>query len=144
MKLVFSRKGFDSSAGGIPSPLVDDRPISLPIPTRMPTPTRYGDLSGGMAKLVSGLTEGRIDGDRPCHLDPDLDAGALARQPGWRGALGQVSAAQSHLSNNGVGPGDIFLFWGFYRPAVRRQSGLWEFGGRVERRLLGGSRLMKC
>ena len=137
MKLIFSRKGFDSSAGGVPSPLVDDRPISLPIPTRMPTPTRYGDLSNGIAKLVSGLTRGRIAVDRPCHLDPDLDAGSLIRSPGWRGALGQVSAAQSHLSNCGVGQGDVFLFWGLYRPAVRAQTGSWTFAGMAAHRLFG-------
>ena len=35
MKLVLSRKGFDSSAGGIPSPILPDgRLISLPIPSR--------------------------------------------------------------------------------------------------------------
>ena len=32
MKLVFSRKGFDSSAGGFPSPIINGKPISLPIP----------------------------------------------------------------------------------------------------------------
>lgn len=137
MKLIFSRKGFDSSAGGVPSPLVDDRPISLPIPTRMPTPIRYGDLSNGVAELVSDLTRGRIAADRPCHLDPDLDTKSLVRQPGWRGALGQVSAAQSHLSNNGVGQGDVFLFWGLYRPAVRGQTGSWVFAGTPEQRLFG-------
>ena len=137
MKLIFSRKGFDSSAGGVPSPLVDDRPISLPIPTRMPTPTRYGDLSNSVAELVSDLTRGLIAADRPCHLDPDLDTKSLVRQPGWRGALGQVSAAQSHLSNNGVGQGDVFLFWGLYRPAVRSQKGSWTFHGMAEHRLFG-------
>jgi Nucleotide modification associated domain 3 len=34
MKVVFSRKGFNSSAGGAPSPIIDGRPISLPIPMR--------------------------------------------------------------------------------------------------------------
>lgn len=137
MKLIFSRKGFDSSAGGVPSPLVNDRPISLPIPTRMPTPTRYSDMAGGIADLVSELTRGRIASERLCHLDPDLDANSLVRLPGWRGALGQVSAAQSHLSNNGVGPGDIFLFWGLYRPAARNEVGSWVFSGRAEHRLFG-------
>jgi hypothetical protein len=93
VKLIFSRKGFDSSAGGVPSPLVDCRPISLPIPTRMPTSTRFGNLSNEVAQLVFDLTRGRIAADRPCHLDPDLDASSLVRQPGWRGAFGQVSAA---------------------------------------------------
>lgn len=137
MKLIFSRKGFDSSAGGVPSTLVDGRPISLPIPTRMPTPTRFGDLSGGIAELVVDLTRGRVAADRPCHLDPDLDASSLVRQPGWRGALGQVSAAQGHLSNNGVGRGDVFLFWGLFRSAVRSQAGSWTFAGTPEHRLFG-------
>jgi Nucleotide modification associated domain 3 len=91
--------------GWSPSPLVDGRPISLPIPTRMPTPTRFGDLSDDVAQLVSDLTRGRITAVRPCHLDPDLDAKSLVRHPGWRGALGQVSAAQSHLSNNDIDSG---------------------------------------
>lgn len=137
MKLIFSRKGFDSSAGGVPSPLVDERPISLPIPTRMPTPTRYADLPTEVAELVTDLTRGRVAADRACHLDPDLVAGSLARHPGWRGALGQVSAAQSHLLNSGVGQGDVFLFWGLYRPAVRTQSGSWNFAGVAEHRLFG-------
>lgn len=137
MKLILSRKGFDTSAGGVPSPLVDGRPISLPIPTRMPTPTRYGDLPHRVAELVSDLTRGRITADRPCHLDPDLDDSSLVRLSGWRGALGQVSAAQSHLSNNGVGQGDLFVFWGLYRPAVRSQTGIWSFAGRPEHRVFG-------
>ena len=34
MKLILSRKGFDSSAGGIASPILPDgRMISLPIPS---------------------------------------------------------------------------------------------------------------
>ncbi len=32
MQIIFSRKGFDSSYGGCPSPLFKDRPLSLPIP----------------------------------------------------------------------------------------------------------------
>ena len=140
MKLIFSRKGFDSSAGGVPSPLVDGRPISLPIPTRMPTPTRYADLRDGVAELVTDLTRGRVAADRPCHLDPDLDANSLVRLPGWRGVLGQVSAAQSHLSNNGVGRGDVFLFWGLYRPVVRSPAGMWTYAGMAEHRLFGCKR----
>jgi hypothetical protein len=137
MKVIFSRKGFDSSAGGVPRPLVDDRPISLPIPTRMPTPTRFRDLPNGISELVADLTRGRVAADRPCHLDPDIDASSLVRLPGWRGALGQVSAAQSHLSNNGVDRGDVFLFWGLYRPVVRGRGGGWTYAGTAEHRLFG-------
>src|SRR5699024_1860737 len=36
--------------------------------------------------------------------------------PGWRPLLGQYGAAQSHLRNQGVGPGDVFLFFTVFRP----------------------------
>jgi len=39
------------------------------------------------------------------------------------GALGQVFSAQSHLANNDVGVGNVFLFWGLYRPVVRKGRG---------------------
>ena len=58
-------------------------------------------------------------------LDPDIDQAALkaSRPPGWRGALGQVSAALSHLRNLlEVGPGDLFLFCGTL-PAIRADHG---------------------
>ena len=137
MKLILSRKGFDSAAGGYPSPLLDGRPLSLPIPTRQPSPTRYGDLAGDLATLVSDLTKRRITADHRCHLDPDLDPGALPRLPGWRGALGQVSTAQTHLANNDVGTGDLFLFWGLFRAAARSGGGRWQFTGLAEHRIFG-------
>jgi hypothetical protein len=84
--------------------------MSLPIPTKMPTPTRFGDLSGIYGNLVSDLTRGRLTEKDWCHLDPDISEDALPRRPGWRGALGQVSAAQGHLANQDVLPGDLFLF----------------------------------
>jgi len=136
VKIIFSRKGFDSATGGVPSPLIDGRPVSLPIPTRMPTPVCFLDLANGISQLVSDLTKGRIAPDQPCHLDPDLDSDSLTRLPGWRGALGQVGAAQGHLANQGVGPEDVFLFWGLFRAASCR-GGQWEFTGAPEHRIYG-------
>lgn len=129
MKVIFSRKGVDSSAGGCASPLIDEAPVSLPIPTREPTPVAYGDLRGDLAGLADHLSGGRLNAAQPCHLDPDLDPFALAqRLPGWRGALGQAGAALSHLDNQGVGAGDLFLFWGLYRRA-ERNNGRWRYTG---------------
>ena len=50
MKLIFSRKGLDSEAGGAPSPIVDGRPVSLPIPYDRNAATTYDDL--GLGDLV--------------------------------------------------------------------------------------------
>lgn len=139
MRVVLSRKGFDSEAGGVPSPIIDGKPISLPIPTHMPTPVTYGALNGPFAGLVSDLTRRRkrpLTADSPCHLDPDLDASVLPRAEGWRGAFGQTDSAQSHLARQGISTGDLFLFWGRFRH-VERKNGAWRFVGPEEHRIFG-------
>lgn len=136
MRVIFSRKGFDSAAGGCASPIIDGRPQSLPIPTRMPTEATFATLGAGIADMVRDLTRGRVTAETPCHLDPDLDVAAMPRQAGWRGALGQVGVAQSHLANEGVSQGDLFLFWGLFRPA-RCAATRWEYCGAAEHRIFG-------
>ncbi|KPQ20795.1 MAG: hypothetical protein HLUCCX21_07480 [Porphyrobacter sp. HL-46] len=129
MKVVFSRKGVDSTAGECAGALVGSTPVSLPIPTREPTPTTYGDLCSDMAAMAHDLSRGKLAAGRACHLDPDLDHRVLATRPaGWRGALGQASASLSHLENQRVDEGDLFLFWGLYRP-VERMAGRWRYSG---------------
>ncbi|MFN4014225.1 MAG: hypothetical protein ACK4JB_02735 [Reyranella sp.] len=136
MKIIFSRKGFDSVAGGCPSPIIDGRPASMPIPTTMPTPTRFGDLNGGKyGSLIRDLTRGRLTADDWCHLDPDINEDSLPRKAGWRGALGQVSSAQGHLANQRIAVGDLFIFWGLFRAV--KYDGRWKFVGTPEHRIWG-------
>lgn len=104
MKIVFSRKGFDSAAGGAPSPIIDGRPISLPIPTQRRSLTTYGAL--GLGKYVEQVTKGRLTRASLCHCDPMFER--------ERCAFGQTGAAQTHLANHGVGIGDLFLFFGLF------------------------------
>ena len=136
MKVIFSRKGFDSAAGGVPSPIIDGRPISLPIPTKMPSPLRFVDLAGELPALVADLSGGRLDARRTCHLDPDIDSALLPRKSGWRGALGQDGAAQGHLTKQRIQPGDLFLFWGLFRPVEKRTT-KWSYTGSPEHRIFG-------
>lgn len=136
MRIIFSRKGFDGTYGGVPSPIINGRPTTLPIPTRQPTVTTYGDLAGNRHRLVEDLTRDRLGAGSPCHVDPDIDAGLLPRRPGWRGAFGQVAAAASHLRRQGVGPGDVFLFWGTYRTAETR-AGRWRLVGPTRHLIYG-------
>lgn len=105
MKLVFSRKGFDSSSGGAPSPIIDGRPISLPIPTQRRSGTSYEKI--GLGPLVEEATRGKIGRRQACHEDPMFSGQG-------RCAFGQTGAAQSHLANQGVGVGDVFLFFGLF------------------------------
>ncbi|MCY4028235.1 MAG: hypothetical protein OXH75_18215 [Acidobacteria bacterium] len=130
MKLVLSRKGLDSSSGGVPSPLLPDgTAVPLPIPARH-GPKRFRDVrwrDGSLGPLVEDLTGGRVRADHRCHLDPDLQPGALPRPAGWRPVFGQHGAAQSHLAREGVGPGDVFLYFGWFQLAEPAASGRWRY-----------------
>ncbi|MCY3728391.1 MAG: hypothetical protein OXF97_05260 [Nitrospira sp.] len=130
MKLIFSRKGFDSSSGGVPSPIFPDgRMVSLPIPDKRSKVT-YADISFdgvSLGPIVSQLTGGRIPSHYRAHIDPDLAQNSLPRLAGWRPIFGQTGPAQGHLRNNGVGPGDLFLFFGlFKRVEVRDDVYAWD------------------
>lgn len=105
MRIVFSRKGFDSAAGGAPSPIVDGVPVSLPIPAGIASRTSYGDA--GLGALVERATGDRIGRDALCHHDPMFTGGECL--------FGQCGAAQTHLANRGVGVGDVFVFFGLFR-----------------------------
>ena len=117
MKIIFSRKGFDSASGGKPSPILPDgRMVSLPIPDK-DSSIRYSDISWqefNLGSLVSDLTNGKIPASYFAHPDPDLCSDNLPRLPEWRPIFGQTGAAQGHLRNNGVTLGDIFLFFGLF------------------------------
>ncbi len=115
MKVVLSRKGFDSQYGRIPSPILPDGTLlSLPIPTSE-SGCRFADLRHGelcYSRLIVELGGDLRVADGCCHLDPDLRPGRAA---GWVPALGRTGAAQTHLGNQGVGVGDLFLFFGRFR-----------------------------
>jgi hypothetical protein len=118
MKLIFSRKGFDSASGKMPSPILPDGSLcSLPIPSddgniRF-SDIQYGDLNLGDA--VSQLSKGRIASDSLAHLDPDIRPDSIKRQPGWRPLFGQTGAAQGILEKGTIQKGDIFIFFGWFR-----------------------------
>lgn len=86
-------------------------------------------LSNPLAALAHDLSNGNLSPDKICHLDPDIDRSALKDRPeGWRGAFGQVSIALGHLRNKSVKAGDLFLFWGLYRP-VKSVDNIWQYDG---------------
>ncbi len=105
MRIIFSRKGFDTSAGGGPSPIVGGKPVSLPIPASTASETSYGDL--GMGEHVAKASRGKLAPRDLCHHDPMfLENGTCV--------FGQHSAAQTHLEGQGVCEGDVFVFFGLF------------------------------
>lgn len=108
MRIIFSRKGFDSGSGGGSSPIVDGAPVSLPIPdSKGVARTTYGDL--GLVALADAASRGAFGADSLCHHDPMFTTDAEGQ---GRCIFGQVGAAQTHLANHGVGRGDVFVFFG--------------------------------
>ena len=118
VKLILSRKAFDSGAGKVANPILDDGAmIPMPIPDKQ-SPIRYQDITvagHNLGTVAADLTKGRTRPDHFAHLDPDLIEAAYPREPGWRPIFGQVGTAQSVLAREGVGPGDLFLFFGWFR-----------------------------
>ncbi len=127
MRLILSRKGFDSSAGGAPSPILPDGSmLSLPIPERR-SETQYAAIAWNgrsVGRIVEELTNRKVCARFGAHLDPDLQAGALPREPGWRPAFGQAGAAQAVLERARVAEGDLFLFFGWFREVEERAGRL--------------------
>ena len=100
MKIIFSRKGFDTGSGGAPSPIINGVPVSLPIPGNATEPNRYQDIehprAGNLGEIVEDVSNERILRTHHAHYDPILP---------WEwgpAALGQVSDAQAHLEARGV------------------------------------------
>lgn len=122
MKIILSRKGFDSANGYYPSPIIDGRPLSLPIPDQQDK-IKYSNLifnNKSYLQIMAELGMRNYNSQSTCHFDPDLVFNALPDRisnHNWRGTLGQIKQAQKHLENQGVGVGDIFLFFGWFKEA---------------------------
>jgi hypothetical protein len=98
--------------------------ISLPIPSTRSN-RRLCDLTVDRVNLgdvAADLSAGHVERNQTIHLDPDIDATLVARTDGWRAAFGQASRAQTHLCNQRVGVGDVFLFYGWFRRAEKQSS----------------------
>jgi len=117
MKVILSRKGFDSKFGGCASPILPDGTLfSLPIPSKQDR-IKYSDISYEGKSIYEIIKEihprSRIKEYWNCHLDPDIrDYGIV--EP-WSPLFGQADKAQTHLENQGIGKGDLFLFFGWFR-----------------------------
>jgi hypothetical protein len=128
VKVILSRKGFDSGYGGYPSPILpNNKMVSLPIP--LEDSLRYTDLKTSdltYYDLMSDLNSKikfkggwhNLNRETRCHLDPDIHKNAIERDPGWKPCFGQIDSAQSHLENQEVSKDDLFLFFGWFKKTI--------------------------
>ena len=106
MKVVLSRKGMDSRAGGIPSPILPDGTLlSLPIPNEK-SGVPYGDLvyKGRTYQQIIQQIHPTFDFQKHpfCHLDPDIYGVLKNTNAGWKPAFGQYEIPAKHLDGQGV------------------------------------------
>jgi hypothetical protein len=113
MRIILSRKGFDSASGGILSPIFNDKTmISFPIPSD--DEDKFEDLVFGELSYSTILNDLNYKGKNTCHVDPDLTLGRRKKSiENWYPIFGQSKSAASYLLKN-VEIGDIFLFFGNY------------------------------
>ena len=126
MKVILSRKGFDSSNGGCASPILpDDTMLSIPIPNQNDT-ISYRKLQYNGLNYLDLL--GQINPKRKdyttCHLDPDIRSGVYKNQiEDWKPAFGQIGSAQGVLRNANISEGDLFLFFGWFHKTKHTADG---------------------
>ena len=133
MKVILSRKGFDSANGGIASPIFEDGTmLSFPIPSKDHDKDKiaYEELTCNKILLNELLENLGYKGDKYCHLDPDLDSTRrVVPVKGWKPAFGQINQSASYLINNQIVSGDLFLFFGNFRHVVK-SHGKYKFAHR--------------
>lgn len=126
MKIILSRKGFDSTVGGSerPSPIFNNKMVSMPIPEENSS-HRYDELQIDNILGTQNFTRKLYNFDfrKTCHLDPDINKVILKnRNPNWRALFGQTGSAQTHLQNQKIKENDIFLFFGWFRHTKKTKN----------------------
>ena len=109
MRVILSRKGFDSSNGGIVSPIFEDGTlVSFPIPSD--DKDSFSDLQYEGVLYSDILLDLHYRGKDHCHVDPDLDQNRRkAKVDGWVPAFGQINQSAVYLKNNGIREGETSI-----------------------------------
>lgn len=130
MKVIFSRKGFDSGSGKVPSPIFDNNIFfSLPIPSENEGSMPFSEINYfgyNIGDIVQDLTKGKLRAENKCHFDPDLHQDSIKRIDGWKPLFGQSGAAQGHLRNRKINIGDLFIFYGWFNNVIT-QNGIHKY-----------------
>ena len=126
MKVILSKKGFDSSNCTKPILITNNELLFLPIPSINKADKKYSEVFINNEKSLldccreKGINHAIIDGKKVpideetnCHLDPQLLD--YFGYPDFKGSFGQDLSAQGHLKRNYVQVDDLFLFYCWYK-----------------------------
>lgn len=128
MKIILSRKGFDSSiqGGGNSSVIYEDQFYPIPIP-EAETSIRYADLEFQDTTYLRLMKDLKISQFTECHFDPFLSEKYLPPAlSNWKKSLGQSGTALTVLENSDIGVGDLFIFFGWFKK-VEKKKGKYSF-----------------
>ena len=132
MKIIFSKKGFDSTYGKVPNPVFDKEGtkfISMPIPAvnacdkiKYSEIEYYGHNLGDLVEKLEGKERGEngalLKADSLCHFDPQLVPSKKDEtNKNWKPLFGQAGTAQDKLKGLKAlkDEGVLFLFFGHFR-----------------------------
>lgn len=140
MKVILSRKGFDSENGGIPSARMPNGDIvSFPIPSNDEQSfeeLKYGKWSYKAILDDLSLKYGLHEWPEQlssCHVDPDLEKTRWKRPPrNWKPAFGPDSRVWHYLNESvGMRKDDLFLFFGTFHSLSTSLHGRFEFSNKT-------------
>lgn len=140
MKIIISRKGFDAENGGAASPVMPDGTmLSLPIPCDWDQSYEEMIYQGMTYEDIICALKAKKCYSYCGHLDPDLRSDIHSQVPAnWVPIFGQTDAAQTHLENQGVTLGDVFLFFGWFRKTEFKNGALCYVKGSKDAHMLFG------
>jgi hypothetical protein len=140
MKIILSRKGFDSAHGGIASPVFPTgKMLSFPIPgtDNKKDSIKYSDLwfdGMDLAQILCDLGYKEEKYSQYCHLDPDLvESRRKDNVENWTAAFGQINQSAKYLRNQQVGEGkngeegDLFFFFGNFHHVEKKNGNILMF-----------------
>lgn len=92
--------------------------LSIPIPIKEDSGLKFCELTyQGISyiEILKMLNPKMYETYKYCHLDPDIRQNIRKVDSRWKAAFGQISSSETHLENQGVGIGDVFLFFGWFK-----------------------------
>lgn len=132
MKIILSRKGFDTKYSGGSSPILPKgEMLSMPIPAssnETGIPLKDLNFADKTYQEYADQLYPKLSGNESYHFDPDLNQSSISnRHKDWKGAFGQAYGAHSHLKKEKVSKGDLFLFFGSFSQTYLESGVLkWE------------------
>ena len=131
MKIILSRKGFDSSiqGGGNANIVYNDELFPIPIP-EVGNNIKYTELVfENDITYLDVMRDLNINQFTECHFDPYLSKKLLKNDSpiqNWKKSLGQCDIAQNILKTADIKKGDLFIFFGWFNK-VEKENGKFKY-----------------